>query len=162
MADQMKRTLPHQMASRTVPTDEDLGSRVFALESSVDSIAEDMTEVRASLTNVVTKDEMAGLRQDVRGLTMQLQTQTKTQWPVIWSGLGVLLAVLVALGTLAYMPIQQGQTANQSAIAALRAEQVGLSEYDARREQVDRRLDVVEDRLYESLLRELARADQGP
>lgn len=166
MAGPMKpKTLPHQQAGRPVPTADDVGGRVLALEASVDSIAEDVTEIRGALGNVVTKDEMVGLRQDVRGLSMQLQAQGKTQWPLIFSGLGVLFTVIMAIGGLAYLPVQQGQSANTAAIADLAAQIVPREEYEARRASADRQIQqladaiaLIDQRQYDALLRELARA----
>lgn len=159
--DMAKPTLPHQRQTRDVPSGDQIGGRVLALETSVDVIADDVAGIRRDLGNVVTKDEMAGLRGDVRSLAATLQAQTKTQWPVILTGLGLVLSICIAVGGLAYLPIQQGQRVNAGNVAQLEAAIVPRSEFEARYSDLRDDLDEVEDRQYDALLRELERAEAG-
>jgi hypothetical protein len=45
------------------------------------------------------------LSQAVNLLSNELRGSSRTQWPVIWSAIGVSFTVLAAIGTLAYMPV---------------------------------------------------------
>lgn len=52
----------------------------------------------------------------IAALTAELRGSSKTQWPVIWSAIGVSFTVLAAVGTLAYWPVLSNQERLETAL----------------------------------------------
>lgn len=96
-----------------------ISERVTALETSVEILVDDVGEIREALGRVATKNEITIVAQDVRALTTQLQSKSQTQWSILIPLFGLILSIIIAVGALAYMPIQQAQARNDERVTAL-------------------------------------------
>ena len=99
------------------------------LSERVENQGKDIIDLRSNM-NTGFQNIQAGLA----SLTNELRGSTKTQWPVIWSAIGVCFVVITAIGGLAYAPIS-------SSMARLDASLDSLSEKIVTRQEMDWRTD---------------------
>jgi hypothetical protein len=64
-------------------------------------------------------------------LSNKIDARSTTQWPVLFSGLGVVLTILTILGTMAYLPISRDTGRLDTAVAAILDRGVFQREYMA-------------------------------
>jgi hypothetical protein len=99
-------------------------------------------------------------------LSNEIRQGGKTQWPVIWSAVGVGISVLSLIGAMAYFPIREAQADFRNDLHRLDGEMVPRVEHEriwryqerlsdlnvvnatARAEELQRRIARVEDDLY--------------
>jgi uncharacterized membrane protein YccC len=77
----------------------------------------------------------------ISALTAELRGSAKTQWPVIWSAIGVCFTVLAAVGTLAYWPVISNQDRLEVALTRLADTVGGISERSLSREDIQWRVE---------------------
>lgn len=80
-----------------------------AVGRSLQSIDAHVAELDAGFRGF--KDEMrvtvARIETSISSLTQAVSAGQRSNWPVIWSGVGVAVSILTAIGTLAYLPVTQ-------------------------------------------------------
>lgn len=112
-----------------------------------------------------------GVAQGLSALGDKLDKKGQTPWAVIWSALSVMLAVIAAIGGLAYLPIKDGQNDLKSSllllqdrgdkrIEALSANQVSRAEHEVHWRAQDRDYDFMRDRIGRVEARAEKRLDQ--
>jgi hypothetical protein len=77
-------------------------------------------------------------------LSAEFRAGGKTQWQTIVTAVGVLVTVLGALGTLAYMPIKSGMDGLSAEVRVMREAIVPRSEHAQRWQRVDHGIDGLE------------------
>ena len=96
--------------------------------------------------------------QALSGLSDKLDRKGQTPWGVIWSALSVMLAVIAAIGGLAYLPIKDGQSdlknsllllqeRSDKRIEALTTTQVSRAEHEVHWRMQEREVDSVRERI---------------
>lgn len=105
------------------------------LSERVENQGKDIIDLRSNM-NTGFQNIQAGLA----SLTNELRGSTKTQWPVIWSAIGVCFVVTTAIGGLAYAPITSGMSRLDASVSALGEKVVTRQEMDwrAKRGEEDR------------------------
>lgn len=101
------------MTQRTSLNDPSIDPRYAALEQRVYGVEQTLQGISAQITGLSTK-------WDERG---------RTQWPTIFSAMGVLLSVLIVIGGMAYLPIKQAQEKTDREITALRTDAVSIAAF---------------------------------
>lgn len=84
------------------------------LSERVEHQGRDLVDLRSNM-NTGFQNVQAALS----SLTSELRGTSKTQWPVIWSAIGVSFTVLAAVGTLAYWPVLSNQTRLETAMTRM-------------------------------------------
>lgn len=96
------------------------------------ALDERVTNVRSSLVNL--EGEMRSgfttINTHLNNLANELRNSQKTPWGVIITGIGVGLSIIVAIGTLAYIPIQRTTEDLSSDLIRLQESSVSRSEYE--------------------------------
>ncbi|GGE54305.1 hypothetical protein GCM10007276_34230 [Agaricicola taiwanensis] len=72
---------------------------------------------------------LQGISAQITGLASKWDERGRTQWPTIFSAMGVLLAILVTIGGMAWLPIKQAQERSDRDIAGLRADAVSIATF---------------------------------
>ncbi len=107
-----------------------LETKVSALELSQSRIERTILDLDSSFNSSI-----AGLQNDFRsqlsGLSNKLDAKNTTQWPVLFSGFGIVITVLTLVGGMAYMPIQRDTSRLDTAVAAILDRGVFQREYTA-------------------------------
>lgn len=108
------------------------------LSERVEGQGKDLVDIRSNMNtgfNQVNANINA-LANETRGainaITNELRGNSRTQWPVIWSAIGVSFVVLAAVGGLAYQPVVSNQTRLEDALVRLTEVSVTRQELDAR------------------------------
>lgn len=123
------------MAEEMTPTENgnfDASARWARLSERVESQGKDIIDLRSNMNTGFSNIQAA-----LTSLASELRGSTKTQWPVIWSAIGVSFAILLAVGSQALSPIRDS-------IADLKA---GMSQTVSRQEMDWRSARGAEDRL---------------
>lgn len=68
----------------------------------------------------------------IAALSTEVRAGGKTQWQTIVTAIGVLVTILGAIGTLAYLPVKSGMDANTSEVRLLRENMVPRPEHAER------------------------------
>lgn len=89
----------------------DLGSLYARLSERVDSQGNAIIDLRSNMNT-----GFHNLQSALTGITTELRGSSRTQWPVIWSAIGVSFAVLGAVGALALTPIRDANLDMKAAI----------------------------------------------
>lgn len=110
----------------------DASARWARLSERVESQGKDIIDLRSNMNTGFSNIQAA-----LTSLASELRGSTKTQWPVIWSAIGVSFAILLAVGSQALSPIRDS-------IADLKA---GMSQTVSRQEMDWRSARGAEDRL---------------
>lgn len=97
------------------------------LSERVENQGKDIIDLRSNM-NTGFQNIQAGLA----SLTSELRGSTKTQWPVIWSAIGVCFVVITAIGGLAYAPVTSGMARLDDALTSLSEKIVTRQEMDWR------------------------------
>ncbi len=105
------------------------------LSERVEGQGRDIVDLRSNM-NTGFRNIEGSLKQ----LSDQLSGNSRTQWPVIWSAIGVSFAVLAAVGALAYRPVLSNQDRLDAALVKLADTSVSQKEMEWRtaRGQEDR------------------------
>ncbi|WP_281978783.1 hypothetical protein [Pseudorhizobium flavum] len=74
------------------------------LSERVENQGKDIVDLRSNMNT-----GFQTLNSSINALSNELRSNSKTQWPVIWSAIGVSFAVLGGIGTMAYYPIREAQ-----------------------------------------------------
>lgn len=93
-----------------------LSERVSGLTEHVDSLRKEVSDIRTAMPSAAAVRDIAA---KLEALSTRLEERNKTQWPTLISGGGFLLAIMVAIGTLAYRPIEATQGRHEAAISSL-------------------------------------------
>lgn len=105
------------------------------LSERVENQGRDIVDLRSNMNTGFRNIEGA-----VNALATELRGSSKTQWPVIWSAVGVSFAILVAVGSQSLSPLKENLAKVESAQAGLPMAYVSRTEMDWRtqRSQEDR------------------------
>jgi hypothetical protein len=120
-----------------------------ALEAQVKGLDRDYQEITRAVSSLNAKLDSAieklttGLDSAVRSLHDKLDAKSSTNWPTIWTGLGVGVAILIGIGGALYNPIQRDTTRLDAAVSTILEH--GIFEKQYRIDQA--RLTAVLDRL---------------
>lgn len=99
----------------------------MATQLSIDSDArvlqldERVTNLRTGLTNLEGEVRTGFLQMNssLASLAAELRSGQKTQWPVIWTAIGVGFSIVLAIGGLAYWPVNSQNQDNKIALIAM-------------------------------------------
>jgi hypothetical protein len=84
------------------------------LSERVENQGKDIIDLRSNMNT-----GFQNIQSALSALTNEFRGSTRTQWPVIWSAIGVSFAVLAAVGALAYRPVLSNQERMESAFVRL-------------------------------------------
>lgn len=84
------------------------------LSERVENQGKDIVDLRSNMNTGFQSVNAA-----IAGLSNELRSNSKTQWPVIWSAAGVCTAAMVAAGTFVYGTLQSRQDRNDTALTTL-------------------------------------------
>lgn len=105
-----------------------LGAQVTALDRDYGDLKKTLvaldTRLDTSISSLGNKFESS-----ISALSNKIEARSTTQWPVLFSGLGVVLTILTVVGTMAYLPIQRDTTRLDNAVAAILDRGVFQREY---------------------------------
>lgn len=97
------------------------------LSERVENQGKDIVDLRSNMNTGFSNVQAA-----LTSLTNELRGSTKTQWPVIWSAVGVCFTVIAAIGGLAYLPITTSMTRLDQTLSTLSEKMVTRQELDWR------------------------------
>lgn len=97
------------------------------LSERVENQGKDIIDLRSNMNTGFSNVQAA-----LTSLTNELRGSTKTQWPVIWSAIGVCFVVITAIGGLAYAPITSGMTRMDAILGGIAEKMVTRQEMDWR------------------------------
>ena len=97
------------------------------LSERVEGQGRDIVDLRSNMNT-----GFRNLEGSLKQLSDQLTGSSKTQWPVIWSAIGVSFAVLSAVGVLAYRPVLASQDRIEMALVRVAESTVSQKEMDWR------------------------------
>lgn len=97
------------------------------LSERVENQGKDIIDLRSNMNT-----GFQNIQSALAGLTNELRGSTKTQWPVIWSAIGVCFVVIAAIGGLAYAPITSAMTRLDGTLAGISEKMVTRQEMDWR------------------------------
>ncbi len=105
------------------------------LSERVEGQGRDIVDLRSNMNT-----GFRNIEGSIKQLTDQLSGNSRTQWPVIWSAIGVSFGVLAAVGALAYRPVLSNQDRLETAMVRLADSAVTQKEMEWRtaRGQEDR------------------------
>lgn len=95
------------------------------LSERVENQGKDIIDLRSNMNT-----GFSNIQSALASLTNELRGSAKTQWPVIWSAIGVCFVIITAIGGLAYAPIT-------SAMSRLDQTLTGISENMVTRQEMD-------------------------
>lgn len=110
----------------------DLGSLYARLSERVDSQGNAIIDLRSNMNT-----GFHNLQSALSGITTELRGSSRTQWPVIWSAIGVSFAVLAAVGALAYRPVLANQDRLEAAIVKVADVVNSLPDKTVSRQEMD-------------------------
>lgn len=96
----------------------------------VENQGRDIVDLRSNMNT-----GFRNLESSIHALSTELRGNSRTQWPVIWSAIGVSFIVLAAVGGLAYQPVVSNQDRLETALVRLTDVAVTRSELDWRAER---------------------------
>lgn len=83
------------------------------LSERVEGQGRDIVDLRSNMNT-----GFRNLEGSIHALSNELRGNSRTQWPVIWSAVGVCFAVIVGIGSAVYIPIREGITEAKADIRA--------------------------------------------
>lgn len=116
------------MAERDMPTQPgtfDPIAQYARLSERVENQGRDIVDLRSNMNTGFRNMESA-----INALSTELRGSSKTQWPVIWSAIGVSFAILIAVGSQSISPLRDD-------IAELKATDAAAAESMVTREELD-------------------------
>lgn len=112
-----------------------LGAQVASLDRDYNDVKRTLValdnRIDSSISSLGTKFESA-----LSSLANKVDAKSTTQWPLIFSGLGVLVTIVVVIGGMAYMPIQRDAARLDSSVAAILDRGVFQREYTSDQSRV--------------------------
>jgi hypothetical protein len=96
----------------------------------VENQGRDIVDLRSNMNT-----GFRNLESSIHALSTELRGNSRTQWPVIWSAIGVSFIVLAAVGGLAYQPVVSNQGKLEAALVRLADVAVTRSELNWRAER---------------------------
>lgn len=84
------------------------------LSERVENQGKDIVDLRSNMNT-----GFQSVNSSIAGLSNELRSNSKTQWPVIWSAAGVCTAALVAVGTFVYGTIGSRQERAETALTTV-------------------------------------------
>ena len=106
------------------------------LSERVENQGKDIIDLRSNMNT-----GFQNIQSALTSLMNEFRGSTRTQWPVIWSAIGVCFVVITAIGGLAYAPITSGMTRLDQSLSSISEKMVTRQEMDWRAQRG------VEDRL---------------
>lgn len=100
------------------------------LSERVENQGRDIVDLRSNMNTGFQNVQSA-----LASLTNELRGSTKTQWPVIWSAIGVCFVVITAIGGLAYAPITTAMNRLDQTLSGLSEKMVTREELKWRAER---------------------------
>lgn len=97
------------------------------LSERVEGQGRDIVDLRSNMNT-----GFRNIESSITSLSNELRGNSRTQWPVIWSAVGVCFAVIVGIGSAVYIPIREGITEVKSETSILREGTVSRQEMDWR------------------------------
>lgn len=97
------------------------------LSERVENQGKDIVDLRSNMNS-----GFQSINANLTALSNELRAGGKTQWPVIWSAIGVSFAIIVAIGGLAYAPITAATGRLESALAAMSERMITREELEWR------------------------------
>lgn len=97
------------------------------LSERVENQGKDIVDLRSNMNT-----GFQGVNANLNALSNELRSNSKTQWPVIWSAAGVCTAAIIAAGTFVYGTIANRQDRTDSTIVAVVDKMVTKSEMEWR------------------------------
>lgn len=97
------------------------------LSERVEGQGRDIVDLRSNMNT-----GFRNIEGSIKGLSDQLSGNSRTQWPVIWSAIGVSFGVLAAVGALAYRPVLSSQERLETALVRLADSSVSQKELEWR------------------------------
>ena len=111
----------------TAPNGFDPIAQYARLSERVENQGKDIIDLRSNMNT-----GFQNLQAALASLTNELRGSTKTQWPVIWSAIGVCFVVITAIGGLAYAPITTGMGRLDQTLTSLTDKMVTRQEMEWR------------------------------
>lgn len=99
-----------------------LTERVQSLTDDMHTLRSDVQDMRGTMASAAAVREISG---KLEALGSRLEERNKTQWPTLISGGGFILAIMVAIGTLAYRPIEATQARHEQILDTIERRYVG-------------------------------------
>jgi hypothetical protein len=93
----------------------------------VENQGRDIVDLRSNMNT-----GFRNIESSIHTLSNELRGSTKTQWPVIWSAIGVCFVVLGAVGNQALSPIKDNLVETRAAVARLAETSITRQEMDQR------------------------------
>jgi hypothetical protein len=81
-------------------------------------------------------DLKSSLSSQIASIAAKMDERSKPQWQLMVSAIGVMMTILIALGSLVYMPIRADQMKNDQEILKIRDQLVPRTEHDSRQLQI--------------------------
>lgn len=97
------------------------------LSERVENQGKDIVDLRSNMNT-----GFQTINANLSALSHEIRAGSRTQWPVIWSAIGVSFAIIVAIGGLAYAPINANMSRVEQSLAAIGASTVPREEMDWR------------------------------
>lgn len=113
------------------------GATIAALETKVSAFELNQARIERTILDLDSSfnSSITNLSNDFRAqltaLSTKLEAKNTTQWPVLFSGMGVVLTILSLLGAMAYLPIQRDTSRLDTAVSAILDRGVFQREYSA-------------------------------
>lgn len=132
---------------------QDLTQRVTlgALDAQIKATERDLTEfrqdVRRAISSLDSKLDTSSAAMSSRldtglaALAAKIDQRSATPWQSIFAGLAVVTTMLIAIGGMAYLPIQRDTNRIETAIAALVDRNVSVRAYESDQKHTNERLD---------------------
>lgn len=94
------------------------------LSERVENQGKDIVDLRSNMNT-----GFSNIQGSIAQLANELRGSTKTQWPVIWSAIGVSFAIIVAVGSQALSPVRDQAISAQASVENLRASSVSVAAF---------------------------------
>jgi len=123
------------------------GATIARLETQVSGLESGQGDIKRTVLDLDSKidQSIAALANRVENslntLSNKIEARNTTQWPVLFSGFGIVITVLTLVGGMAYLPIQRDTARLDSAVAAILDKGVFQNVYGDDRKRVQENLD---------------------
>jgi hypothetical protein len=119
--------------------DNDMVNGNFDPQARYAALDERVTNLRTSFVNLEgeMRSGFTSINSNIASLSNELRGNSRTQWPVIWSAIGVSFAVLAAVGALAYRPVLSNQDRLEAALVRQMDTMTELGKATVSRQEMD-------------------------